>query len=393
MESSDGTSNAHTNTHTHGVQAAHVATDQPRPQKQATTASNGILPAHTLAEPEHNSSLPPTDSLEEVPPQQPAAVGLDESATVTAEDGTCRTSSAYILLQLRDLGRSASTPESTIDTQAAAPPVTTTTTTAATPAAAAGSCASTSPHFTLASADHAALTTAAIAIQQSHHYQQQQRQQRQRQQQQRDLQVATRPANDGGVQVNVSPAVSPASARGGFGSGEGGAAGGAGGTRLAFERGMYVAGLLPGFQGSAPSPVAPPPPPAATSPTAPPALLPQLPTQIPRPPSSLPSSLATVPGGGSAALRPICPKRTADTVMVISPTTGQLVPVSVFTPYEHTCYFFLCIRSGASVPSGLQRACAFHTRSLKERIVRSRASSLIEKLHSRLPSRWAFVAS
>lgn len=84
----------------------------------------------------------------------------------------------------------------------------------------------------------------------------------------------------------------------------------------ALERGMYVAGLLPGFQGGT-SPV-----PSAVAPPQG-SLLQPLPPQMPR-------GAVLPPGmGGSAALRPICPKRSPDTVMVISPTTGQLVPVSV----------------------------------------------------------------
>lgn len=88
------------------------------------------------------------------------------------------------------------------------------------------------------------------------------------------------------------------------------------GMAAALERGMYVAGLLPGFQGGTS-------PPAAVAPSQG-SLLQQHPSQMPR-------GAVLPPGmGGSAALRPICPKRSPETVMVISPTTGQLVPVSVF---------------------------------------------------------------
>ena len=87
------------------------------------------------------------------------------------------------------------------------------------------------------------------------------------------------------------------------------------GMTSALERGMYVAGQLPGFQGSTS-------PPAAAAPSQG-SLLQQHQSQMPR-------GAVLPPGmGGSAALRPICPKRSPETVMVISPTTGQLVPVSV----------------------------------------------------------------
>ena len=231
-----------------------------------------------------------------------------------AEDGTCRTSSAYILLQLRDLGRKPSSPGAAMSKEAVAAPAATATASAA---------AATSPVMTaqqrLTSANGGAHQQ---QIHQQQHEQQKliQRQQQQQQQLQRqhqqqhhhqqvqDERAGARPpggvnsGGDGGVPYGMSP-TNNAPATPGYG------------MTSALERGMYVAGQLPGFQGSTS-------PPAAAAPSQG-SLLQQHQSQMPR-------GAVLPPGmGGSAALRPICPKRSPETVMVISPTTGQLVPVSV----------------------------------------------------------------
>ena len=227
--------------------------------------------------------------------------GGDVGGGGDAEDGTCRTSSAYILLQLRDLGRKPSSPD--VDKSKE--------TVAATTVTAAANSPVTTAQQRFAS-DNGAQQQQLRQQQQQHRQQQQiqrqQHQQRQLQQHQQQVQDERAAAGvnggggSGGVPYGVSSTTNtPAS---GYGI-----------TAAALERGMYVAGLLPGFQGGT-SPV-----PSAVAPSQG-SLLQQLPPQMPR-------GAVLPPGmGGSAALRPICPKRSPDTVMVISPTTGQLVPVS-----------------------------------------------------------------
>lgn len=233
------------------------------------------------------------------------AVGVDGAVGGDVEDGTCRTSSAYILLQLRDLGRSSSGLDGVVDSEAA-PTAATATTTAA---AAANTAAPAAPPSSPTAAALSPTLGAGDAVQQPHHdYQQDQHQ---------DGRAILQPG--GGSHFNMGPASNPATA--GFESGAAagmmGAAAAGAAAAAAIERGMYVAGLLPGFQGGAPPAAAA----AAASQTA---LLAQLPQQIPR------QATSAAGGGGSAALRPICPKTSPETVMVVSPTTGQLVPVSVF---------------------------------------------------------------
>lgn len=238
------------------------------------------------------------------PPSLTAASGrrlqrsasLGEGGVGDAEDPTpCRTSSAYILLQLRDVGRSASSPDSVVSTNAIHGALSSSASTAAAPSSSSSN-TSTAQH---------------------------------RYHQEDGRAILTRGGSGDSTRFDVNPNNSirqqqqpPATPTSGCGSTPTAGIMGAATAAAAIERGMYVAGLLPGFQGgsavtaasTAQSPLNPQPPPQ--------------PPQPPQPAASLSVGAAGTAGAAAiAGLRPICPKRSPDTVMITSPRTGQLVPV------------------------------------------------------------------
>lgn len=220
------------------------------------------------------------------------SASLGEGGVGDAEDPTpCRTSSAYILLQLRDVGRSASSPDSVVSTNAIHGALSSSASTAAAPSS--SSNASTAPHRYHQEDGQAILTRGGSGD--NTHF---------------DL----NPNNSIGQQQQP-----PATPTAGCGSSPTAGMMGAATAAAAIERGMYVAGLLPGFQGGSA---------VTAASTAQSSLNPQPPPQPPQPGASLSVGAAGTAGAAAiAGLRPICPKRSPDTVMITSPRTGQLVPV------------------------------------------------------------------
>lgn len=297
-------------THTTAAAAAAVVAAAEGKGAAAPPCTQGslVLPSNGATQP-----LPPAAAA--WPPALPSAPGrrlqrsasLGEGGSGDAEDPTlCRTSSAYILLQLRDVGRSASSPDGVVNTNATTHG---TFSSSASPAVAVPSTSS---------------SNAATAQRQYH--------------QQDGRAVLTRGGGGagagagggggGGSRFDMNMSVRqqqqpPATTAAGFGpSPTTGIMGAATAAAAAIERGMYVAGLLPGFQDTSAATVA-----STAQPPLPPQPSPQ--------PQQTAVSLSVGAGGtaGAAAatvgLRPICPKRSPDTVMVTSPRTGQLVPVRI----------------------------------------------------------------
>ena len=295
--------------------AAAVAAEVAEAVAEATASPQVSSPARTAAAVGLGRQTPPSaeaEGGEDSGGGGGGGGGRDGHGRGDAEDGTCRTSSAYILLQLRDLGRKPSSPNAAMSKETFAAPAATATASVA---------AATSPGMT-------AQQRFASANGGPHHHQVQQRQHEQQQliqrQQQQHQQRLQHHHHNQQIRDERAGGLPPGGVNGGSGGGDGGVPYGMSptnapatpgyGMTAALERGMYVAGLLPGFQGGTS-------PPAAVAPSQG-SLLQQHPSQMPR-------GAVLPPGmGSSAALRPICPKRSPETVMVISPTTGQLVPVS-----------------------------------------------------------------
>ena len=239
------------------------------------------------------------------------------------EDGdsaSCRTDSAYILLQLRDMGRASLTRDRVVDSKAASSvsvdastPVGTEVpsgpTSGAEVAAEGKSINTVIKGNSTASAVVVPVAAPSVAGGDQLGYQNQVQNER------RML-----PTSGSSHRFGFGPACSPSSSSV-FGSGATagvmGMGAAAAAAAAAVERSMYVTGLLPGFPGrSSPSTAA-----SAAAVAAAAAASSHLPPHMLRPTTSAPGT------GGSAALRPICPKRTPDDIMVVSPMTGQLVPV------------------------------------------------------------------
>lgn len=226
------------------------------------------------------------------------------------DSASCRTDSAYILLQLRDMRRTSSTPDRITDSRGvcknSSPDGTRVSSTSSSGAEVAGGGKSSEIKISNGSISQMTMAPAAVGVSQGYHHPQ--------------SRPPMHPSEGNTDRFGVST-VSSSSSSQGYGSrpavGVMGAAAVA--AVAAVERGMYVPGLLPGFQGGVSQPTAAS---AVAAAAAAAAASSQLPTPMPRPVTSTPGP------GGSAALRPICPKRAPEGVMVVSPTTGQLVPVS-----------------------------------------------------------------
>lgn len=280
-----------------------------------------------------------------------AAVGADyngeEGGGGDAEDGSCRATSAYILLQLKDMGRSSSASDDKIVDER---PLDTT--------------SSTFPSSPSLSSSHSGIN-GSIPVQHQRY-----QHEKQNQQQLKDARAilphasSVGRASAGAVGSNglfpstMSPTGSPSTSSrfGPLGTVSAAAAAASAATAASssgsmvegkatasssssiLERGIYAAGLLPGFQSVAASPspsvvpsinsmsgaaaaaaVA-----AAAAASQQTSLIPQLPPALAR--SAVASSAV---GGGSAALRPICPKRTPES-MARTLVVGELAPVSFF---------------------------------------------------------------
>lgn len=226
------------------------------------------------------------------------------------DSASCRTDSAYILLQLRDMRRASSTPDEIPDSRGVCknttPAAIRVSSASSSGAEVAGGGKSGETKISNGSISQVTVAPAAVGVSQGYHHPQNR--------------PPMHPSGGDTDRFGVST-VSTSSSSQGYGSrpavGVMGAAAVA--AVAAVERGMYVPGLLPGFQGGVSQPTAAS---AVAAAAAAAAASSQLPASMPRPVTSAPGA------GGSAALRPICPKRAPEGVMVVSPTTGQLVPVS-----------------------------------------------------------------
>lgn len=227
------------------------------------------------------------------------------------DSASCRTDSAYILLQLRDMRRTSSTSDRVTDSRGvctnSTPAGTSVSSAPSSGAEVSGEGKSSETKVSNSSVSQVTAAPATVGVSQGYHHPPQNR--------------PPMHSSGGNTDRFGVSTVTTSSSSHGYGSrpavGVMGAAAAA--AVAAVERGMYVSGLLPGFQGGVSQPTAAS---AVAAAAAAAAASSQLPAPIPRPVTSTPGA------GGSAALRPICPKRAPDGIMVVSPTTGQLVPVS-----------------------------------------------------------------